>query len=182
MGRSPLIALAVGMLLLPALPGHAQLGSDTVLRELGRQVGEVEAAVRTVEAMREKADADQRVDTLACLDDRLSWLRGLQIAGRAGVDEFAVASAEQDEAGMAAAVAKVGVVVERAPDLLAEAEACELGQTERAERCSPQSTLPGEACTELVVRLRQGYGPTDDDFGAVFAGAFTRPPDASPTR
>ncbi len=180
MARTRFLLITVA-LLLPAMPGHAQLGANDVLNDLGRRVGEVEEAVRIVEELRGDADDAQAIGRLGCLDDSLSWLSGLQIAGRAAVDEYAVALGERDEAAMVGATNKVDRVHARYPELLAEARACREGGGPSDERCHTWGAPSGVACVEVVVAMGPEWGPPDDEYGAV-VGGFSRPPDASPTR
>ncbi len=164
-----------------SLPGAAPAHDDLAFRELGRQLGEVEDAVRDVEAIRKDAVRKQEVDRLRCVEDRLTWLRGLELAGRTAIDEYAVAEIDGDDAAMAASVVKMRQTWEAAPRYTAEARLC--GTDDEGlladHRCSTGTAAPGQPCTKWTVTKPKRRG------GGTFGrpdGGTTVPGRAAPPR
>lgn len=171
--------LLAALFVLPAIAGA---GDDPVFAELGRQQGEIEQAVRDVEALRQDATRKQEVERLSCLADRLMYLKGLALAGSTAVDEYAVAAAQADTSGRTDAVQKLGRAWAATPPYLQEAQACGTHDGWVSDdRCSADQSEVGVPCTKWRVSgpRRAGFGFGSVDGGAPVAGR-ARPSDASP--
>ena len=185
-GRGPVLAcsamqttrfllLCLVLLCAAAVPALAQT-TTTTLRHFAVELGVIDYAVSGVQTLRvEAAEAGQR-SRLRCIEDRAIYLRGLELAVRTGIDEYAVARAAGDVAGMQRSATRITRAAERAPGYLTEAEAC----TERlgAQLRDECSTEPGEACTRWTVRV--DFDHEYDEWGGF--GASTVPPAVASTR
>jgi hypothetical protein len=127
-------------------------------------------AVGGVEALRVEATEAAQRGRLRCIEDRAIYLRGLELAVRTGIDEYAVARAAGDSTGMRRATTRITRAAERAPLYLAEAEACtELLGSQMRDECPNK---PGEACSRWTVRVE--FDHEYDEWGGF--GASTVPP------
>jgi hypothetical protein len=176
LSASLILAIALP-LLASAGPSLAQTGPDSVARQLGLQLAIVEDALRRVDVLRRSAVEAGEVGRLACIDDRAMYLSGMEVGGRAALDEYLLARDEEDSAAMEVAVVRMADIADRAPDYLAEAEAC----TERPEavlRGQCDDRAEGEACVRWTVRTAFEY--PEHEFGGF--PRSTVPPPASSVR
>ncbi len=178
----PTVVPAAALLCALLLPGSglAQRDLDGTLRSMGRQLAVVEDAIRAVEQMADQADHEKDSGWLGCLEDRLMYLEGLNIAGRSAMDQFAVAQLQQDRETMDEAVSRLSIVAARAPRYLAEARSCtDKDWRAMTTRCQDRRIRAGYACTEW--RVASAFDAPEIEFG-YDRGGSTRPPDASPIR
>ncbi|MCP4869223.1 MAG: hypothetical protein GY898_10950 [Proteobacteria bacterium] len=169
----------LALALLFVVPTAVSADDDPVFAEIGRQHGEIEQAVRDVEALSRDANQKQEMERLSCLSDRLMYLKGLSLAGSTAVDEYAVAQHQADDQGRTDAVQKVGRAWAAMPPYLEEAKACGT-ETEWVsdERCVADEVRVGVPCTKWRITFpeRRGFAFGNVDGGHTVAGR-ARPTD-----
>jgi len=167
---APFFAAALAL-----LPASGAAGDDPVFHELGRQQGEIEQAVREAEGLQTEASRAQDLERLDCLAPRTMYLKGLALAGRTAVDEYAVASLADDDDERAASVQKVGRAWAAMPAYLDEARVCGT-QSEIAldDRCTERESRVGVACTSWRVTTPRRNEPFE--FGKVDGGTTAPSP------
>jgi hypothetical protein len=147
------------------LPSPLRAGEETTLQSLGQRQAEIETAVRETSSLQRIASRQQNLDRLRCLDDRMMYLKGLDLAGRAAVDEYALAEQNSDPVGMSDAITKMDRAQAAMPRYLEEARLCGTQHKVVSDaRCTADEAREGITCTKWVVTTPRnarpfGFGP-----------------------